>query len=182
MKKTHGITWHLITDGAATGDIIWQSRFDIAPDETALTLNTKCYAAAIDSFSAVMGLLVDGAPSTTKQDLNEGSFFSWDAAPAANGRLDFNQAAETLSALVRGLDHGDYWNPLCCPKIKIGGALWLIQKATAGPSASGSAPGTVIAAARSSLTVATATEDITLSDIKDIFGNSADVSTVGPIR
>ena len=44
----HGITWHWMTDAVDAGRIIAQRRFRIADDETALTLNARCFDAAIE--------------------------------------------------------------------------------------------------------------------------------------
>ncbi len=183
-EKTHGISWHLISGGVDEGDIIAQSRFDIAPDETALTLNTKCYSAAIDSFGQVMAELASDTPAATPQDLDQRSYFGRDARPEAGGRLDFTKSAETLAGLVRALDHGDYRNPLLCPKIEAGGEIRLVHSAVPAPTASGKAPGTVTAATADSLTVATGTNDIVLSRISDCFGRpvpASDVAQTGDV-
>ena len=44
-ERQHGITWHLMTREVDRGDILAQRRFDLADDETALTLNTRCFEA-----------------------------------------------------------------------------------------------------------------------------------------
>ncbi len=40
----YGISWHIISGGVDEGALVAQQFFDISPDETTLTLNTKCYA------------------------------------------------------------------------------------------------------------------------------------------
>ena len=60
-EARHGVTWHRMETGVDEGAILEQRLFDIAPGETALTLNTKCFEAAIDSFSAVLTALESGA-------------------------------------------------------------------------------------------------------------------------
>lgn len=177
-EVTHGISWHMISGGVDEGDIIAQSRFEIGADETALTLNTRCYGAAIESFATVISELASGTPATTPQDLSQRSYFGRDARPQAGARLDFTKSAETLVALVRALDHGDYWNPLACPKIETGTRIWLVQGAAPAATSSGAAPGTVIAAETDSLTVATGTNDIILTSIRDCFGQPAPVDSI----
>src|SRR5690606_25611497 len=46
-ENRHGVVWHAITAGVDEGQIYVQAGFDIAPDETALTLNSKCFEAGI---------------------------------------------------------------------------------------------------------------------------------------
>ena len=54
-EKTHAVTWHIMTDKLDAGDILKQKTFDIDGDETALSLNLKCYQHAVDLFSELFG-------------------------------------------------------------------------------------------------------------------------------
>ncbi len=54
-EKRHGVTWHMIEGGIDEGDIVKQRLFEMAPNETALTLNTRCYEAAMESFCRIAG-------------------------------------------------------------------------------------------------------------------------------
>lgn len=47
-ERTHGVTWHLVEGGIDEGRVLVQREVPIAEDETALTLNAKCYAAGIE--------------------------------------------------------------------------------------------------------------------------------------
>src|SRR2546429_9374873 len=49
-ERAHGATWHAMTELVDAGDIFKQALFAIDDGETALTLNAKCYDAAISSF------------------------------------------------------------------------------------------------------------------------------------
>ena len=128
----HGITWHRMVAGVDEGAVLEQRLFEIAPNETALTLNTKCFEAAINSFPAVLAALEANAPGTP-QDLALRSEYRRADRPAAAARLDFTQSAEQVAALVRALDHGGYANPLALPKIDVAGRIVLVSKAEALP-------------------------------------------------
>jgi methionyl-tRNA formyltransferase len=56
-EAQHGITWHLIEGGVDEGRILEDRRFAIAADDTALTLNTRCFEAGMESFPAVLAQL-----------------------------------------------------------------------------------------------------------------------------
>lgn len=149
--STHGITWHLITPGIDEGDILEQRRFDIAPNETALTLNTRCYEAAMESFPAVMGQLESGL-RRVPQDLGARHLHGRADRPASFGRLDFTRPAEDVARLVRALDHGRYWNPLTTAKFATADRVLNVGMAQL---AEGQAePGTVLSAAPDGLVVA----------------------------
>src|SRR5207249_4556385 len=53
-ERVHGVTWHAMTELVDAGDILKQSLFAIDDDETAFTLNAKCYDAAISSFAELI--------------------------------------------------------------------------------------------------------------------------------
>ena len=53
-ETIHGVTWHLMTGRIDAGDILRQCPVDIANDDTAFTLNAKCYDAAIRSFAELV--------------------------------------------------------------------------------------------------------------------------------
>ena len=96
------------------------------PDETALTLNAKCYAAAIESFDELCRRARGRRRAAhARRTCPSGPISARDARPRAAARLDFRRDAEELAALVRALDHGAYWNPLACPEIEIGGRILL---------------------------------------------------------
>ncbi len=177
----YGISWHMISGGVDEGALLAQQFFDIAPDETTLTLNTKCYGAAIESFPTVIDKLGQSDPVLTAQDLSQRSYFAKNDRPAAAGRLDFTRTARNITTLVRALDHGTYWNPLTCPKFEAGGKVWLVSSAMAGHAAADSPAGTVLAVEDDSLTVASATAPVTLGGLRDATGAPVSASVIAAV-
>lgn len=162
-EAQHGISWHLITEGIDEGDILEQRLFDIAPTDTALTLNTRCFEAAIDSFPALMAQLESGVLARKPQNLGQRRVYLRADRPAAAGRLDFTEVAGRVVALVRALDHGGYFNPLTCPKILAAGRILLVGAAEAVDGAG--APGTVLSATEETMVVACGSGAVRLSGL-----------------
>ncbi len=158
----HGISWHLIGDGVDDGDILVQRLFDIAPGETALSLNTRCFAAAIDSFSDVMSQMEIGL-NRTLQDVAARRLYRRDDRPAAFGRIDFSQPAESVLRLVCGLDHGGYWNPMTTAKVAIGTRVLNVGAAIRVDGRG--APGQIVQATTDGLVVACADGAVLLSGL-----------------
>ena len=180
----HGISWHFIEGGVDEGDVIAGAPVRVTDADTALTLNTKCYAAAIDSFPTLMAELAGPAPARQKQDLSQRSYFARDDRPGGNARLDFNRPAADLARMVRALDHGDYWNPLAIPKFEAGGRLWLARAGHVADESSGAAPGAVLSADADTLSVATGAGDLVLTRITDCQGapvRPGDITRTGAI-
>ncbi len=159
-EAQHGITWHLIEGGVDAGRILEARSFPIAPDDTALTLNTRCFEAGMESFPALLTQL-ETTPRPQPQPDGPRRLHRRSDRPAAFGRIDFAQTPETIARLVRALDHGRYWNPLTTPKIAT--ATGVLNVGTAEPAEGQGAPGTVLAATPEGLVVACATGAIRLN-------------------
>lgn len=169
-ETEHAVTWHLIDEGVDTGDILVQRKLGIAPDDTALTLNTKCYEAGLTSFEDVLNEITNGLPNRHVQDPDQRSYHALADRPEANGLIRMDRPADETLRLIRALDHGTYWNPLCTPKIKIGDAYFHIS--TAEKTASKAAPGTVIDVDKENLTVAVKDAALRLTGLKDMYGKA----------
>jgi natural product biosynthesis luciferase-like monooxygenase protein len=174
-ETKYGVTWHMLAGGVDEGDIVEQALFDIAADDTAFSLNSKCYAAAMDSFARVTTQLESGAPKCQPQDLSARSYFARDDRPSASGHIDFDASAEDIAARVRAMDFGEYWNPLTCPKIDVNGRVLLVGNATITAPATDAAPGTVLEVHSDGLTLATGTVPITLNALRDCQGQPVDL-------
>ena len=174
-ETTHGITWHLIDEGVDTGDILVERSIDISPHDTALTLNTKCYEAGLTSFTDLLHELTHGLPNRRAQGMSHRSYHALIDRPEANGVLRFDQPASDAMRLIRALDHGTYWNPLCTPKLVIGDLILNIGAASL--TESSAAPGTVIAVDEASLTVAFADGALQMKNLTGTDGKSANPSS-----
>ena len=175
-EAQHGVSWHLITGGVDEGDILDQRLIDIAADETALSLNSKCYAAGMESFPAVLAQLASGALDRTAQDLSQRSYFAKDARPPMGGVLDLSQPAVALARQVRALDFGGYANPLTTPKLALGDVFVTFAAAEAEDEVSAASAGTVLEVSADTLRVATGAGALSLLGITDLNGKSLDVT------
>ncbi|MCT4608303.1 MAG: LLM class flavin-dependent oxidoreductase [Pelagimonas sp.] len=180
-EAQHGITWHLIEGGIDEGDVLVQRSFDISQQDTALTLNTKAYEAALNSFPSLLDQLESGELHRLPQDLSQRSYHALADRPDGLGVLDFTRPASELERLVRALDHGPYWNPLSTAKIFAAGKYWNIG--TARLEKSQAAPGTVLEIESNSLTIACGSDALILSSLSPIAdqGDIANSLTVGDV-
>lgn len=171
-----GVTWHMLESGVDTGDIVAQVMFDVAADDTAFSLNSKCYGAAMDSFGDVVSAIMADSLTRTPQNSADRSYFARNKRPAAAGRLDFAATAQDLVAQIQALDFGGYWNPLTAAKIDVDGQVLLVQSAKAvdGDTAT---PGTVLEVTNDTLHVATAQGAIHLGGLRDIYGQPIDIKS-----
>ncbi|MCE0505418.1 LLM class flavin-dependent oxidoreductase [Roseivivax sp. GX 12232] len=174
-ETRHGITWHMLESGVDRGAILVQRGVEITPEDSALTLNTKCFAAALDSFDAVIAALEAGAPEAMPQPESGRSYFGLAARPAHHGTLDPAQPARALERLVRALDHGPYPNPLALPKLWTGQGLFAIGAAREAALTEGQdrTPGRVLAREDAGLTLATGAGALVLSELVPLAPGAA---------
>lgn len=176
QEKTHGVTWHLMNNLVDSGDILKQCPIDIASQETAFTLNGKCYEAAISSFAELIDELSCGQAILRKQNMKERTFFPRSKRLTAGGVLSFNRCALDIDAQLRALDFGPYVNPLGLLKLTIGSDLILVPKLEVLDKLSQSPPGTVTAIKPSCITVSTVSYDVALHQVVTIDGETLSIS------
>lgn len=175
-KTHHGVSWHMMEGGVDEGDLIATRAIDIAADETAFSLNSKCYAAGMESFGDVLAQLEAGTVNRQPQDLSLRAYFARDARPDGSGFLDLNATAETLSATVRGLDFAEYWNPLTTAKLQVGDQI--LRVGALDTVAGALVAGQVGDVAADSLVVGTASDPVRLSGVTDLDGMAVDCAAV----
>lgn len=177
-ERQHGISWHRIEGGIDEGRVLVQRHFPIDPEDTALTLNAKAWEAGRESFGDLLTALEGDAPGQP-QDLSQRSLYERAKRPRAAGRLDFTRPAAELVALVRGLDHGPYANPLLTAKVALDGRVMAVGAIE--PASGQGAPGTILARDGSAIVVACADGAVRLDRLVPADGR-ADEPSLSPGR
>ncbi|WP_051710857.1 non-ribosomal peptide synthetase [Andreprevotia chitinilytica] len=178
-ETRHAISWHLMHEKVDAGDLMQQAWFDLAPDETALSINAKCYDAALSAFETLIHELAEDKVTPQPQDLRARTFFANERRPEAGACLRFDRPAEQASALVRALDFGPYRNPLGTAKIATLDGFVTVGSVDVLDTVSDQSPGTVIATSDTSLVVATATRDLRLAAFSTLAGASVSATALG---
>ena len=175
QEKTHGVSWHRMSEVIGGGDILKQVSLDIAKNETAFTLNGKCYEAAIHSFAQLIDEISGGKAVTVKQNLNERTYFPPSKRPSAGGLLDFNRCAYKLDALVRALNFGTYPNPLGQAKLAIEDDFIVVSQLEVLDEFSQASPGTITAIETDFLKISTSSYQIALRELQTLEGKSLSI-------
>ncbi|MEM9038257.1 MAG: MupA/Atu3671 family FMN-dependent luciferase-like monooxygenase [Actinomycetota bacterium] len=149
-RRHHAITWHHMSSNVDRGDIATVREFAIADDETAFSLNARCYEAALSSFPDLARAIADGSVDRSPQPDRASTTFLRVDRPARI--LDPSAAAVDIDRLVRALDLGGLSaNRIGVPLLRIGES-WVAahsSSVTAGaPSAPPSGPPATVVDAR----------------------------------
>ncbi len=170
-ETAYGITWHVMTAGADLGDVLKQRLFDIAPGETSLTLNTKCFEAAMGSFAELVDELASNRSTRTVQDLAKRTYFGRHERPIAACTLGWNKSAVELDALVRALDFGRYPNPLGLATVQRSNRVVAVTRSRVhSESKTSHAPGTITFLDANEIRVATGAGELALTAFTKLCG------------
>lgn len=163
-EPEHAVTWHVIEDKADTGDVLVQQAFPVAADETAFTLNARCFAFGTQSFGELCEQLANGTVQRQPQDLSRRTYFGRNQRPHALAVVDFAQPVAVVSRLIRAFDHGGYQNPIAVAKVRARGGVFAPGglEVVATEAADRKAPGTVVSASGAFVQVACADGDVKL--------------------
>jgi len=161
----HGVTWHVMADQIDAGDILKTVVFPLARDETAMSLNAKCYEKSIEAFAALVDELSEGRAERRPQNLEERTYFARWKRPVAACTVDFSLCAEEIDALVRALDYGTYPNPLGLPKLYLGDEAVIVRRARVSPERSLDLPGAILAVDKDGMMVSTSSQDLELTEL-----------------
>lgn len=170
QETMHGVTWHTMTERVDAGDILKQHTVPIAPDETALSLNLKCYDAAIASFTELVAALVSGQIRPRKQNLRKRRFFARHTRPAAACLFDWGWHSTRIDALVRALQFGPAPNPLGIARFLVEQQALAVTAMAVAPTSSQVNPGTIISITPDEIQVATGGQDIYLRGVQTVTG------------
>ncbi|MBL8859733.1 MAG: LLM class flavin-dependent oxidoreductase [Planctomycetes bacterium] len=176
--REHGVTWHRMTSGVDEGEILAAERFAIDTDETALSLNTKCFEAGLRAFSTLIEALAKKRLSPVKQDLARRRYYARTDRPPYAGLVDWSCSASASAGWVRALDSGRYKNPFGAPKVALGDEVWIVKRAHIGADACTEAPGTLIRAESSALRVATGSGVLCIDELTDLNGRETPLASV----
>jgi len=171
-EPQHGITWHLMTRQVDRGDILAQRRFDLADDESALTLNTRCFEAAIESFEQVARGLLDATLVPRVQPSAPQRLYKRKDRPLAV--IDWSKPAVDIARLVRALDFGAYANPVASAKLLTPQGVLIVTGAELTGHSSTKPAGSVTALDTKAITVATADNDLRLTALQRTCGSAID--------
>ena len=173
QETSHGVTWHEMREAVDAGGIPQQRLFALDPDETAFTLNRKCFTAGIESFEELIKDLGAGMIRSRPQEPAKRTYFGKHTRPPAQACIDWALPSEHIAAFVRSLDFGSYPNPLEVPKVVVGGRALLVPRLEVLPAGSESPPGTVLDVDGDALRVATATGQVLIPRLLTIAGEAA---------
>jgi len=172
-EREHAVTWHVIEAEADTGAIVLQQSFPIGDEDTAFTLNARCFEAGLATFAELITQLAGNTLAPQTQDLQRRTYFGRLARPEAMAVLDFGDTAAAVARVVRAFDHGGYRNPIAVAKVRTGRGVF-VPGGVEVVAGSGAAPGTVTALDAKAIQIACADGEVRLLRSRGLHNEELD--------
>jgi methionyl-tRNA formyltransferase len=138
----HGVTLHRMTPGVDEGPVAFSDSFEIGPQETGLSLLTKCVRRGLPLIAELLDVAAKGEPIPAhRQDLSRRRWF--DPGPPEGGRLDWDRPARRVADFVRACDYGPFPSPWGFPRCLAGGEEVSIAAVSVEPEPTDAPPGSV---------------------------------------
>ncbi len=169
-EEHHAISWHVMDDKVDAGAILEQPSFAIEPDDTALSLNIKCFEHAISSFNSLIKKLSEKSVILRSQDLSSRTYFGLKDKPNNLGVINWEYSAQEIDKTYRALTLGNYTNQLATPKVVIGDELFIVKSLKKLNSRSLEKPGTIVSITNECIQVATGTNDVAIYQLESLDG------------
>ncbi len=125
-EKLHGITWHIMEEKLDTGNILVQKEVEIELQETAVSLNLKCFQAALEGFYELTDCILESSTAIIPQDLTKRSYYGKWEKPQNAAFIDWNNSTKDILNFVHALDFGTYDNTLAVPRIRYGNHNYIV--------------------------------------------------------
>jgi natural product biosynthesis luciferase-like monooxygenase protein len=175
QEADFGVCWHIAESQVGEGDILKQVAVPIEANDTTVSLNMKCFEAALSSFEELLPELLNNTFERQPQEEAARFGFGRDQRPDHWGLLDWSLSAEKLEALVHGLDYGPYNNSFCMAKMLVADFAVGIAGAIAEPKNEKVEAGTILAASERGLVVATTDGNLRITELHSLTGKALDL-------
>lgn len=178
-ETAHAISFHEVTEGIDAGRTFRQAEVSIEPEDTAWSLNAKCFEKAIETFEELVEdlrhLTSRDAIVAKDQDASKQSYFGRWERPRQAAIIDFDKSAESIRDLVRALDFGPIENALGTPKLYLGDRIVSVGRAEILSERVSGSGGELVRNSNESIDVTTFTGIVRLSRITALDSESVDL-------
>ncbi len=179
-ETAYGVTLHRMEPGIDTGPIAFQTLFEIAADDTALSLSTKCIREGLELVRRLLVAASRDAADIPRiaQNLSHREYFGGEAPDGC--RVRWSHAARDIANLVRACDFFPFPSPWGHPRATLSGEALHIVKARTTGRATSDRPGTVGERMGDTIAVACADEWLAVDKVIVAGRSVPAVTLLGP--
>ncbi len=166
-ERSHAVTIHWMDAGIDTGDVAYEARFEIAPEDTGLSLSLKGVRATLPLLRKLLAAAAAEPPAIPRRPQRdvEGRYFGREAPNG--GFIDWSASAAEVERFVRAADYAPFASPWGALRARLSrvGEVEVVKVARTG-QATDAAPGTLGARVGDGVLVACADEWLLVTKIR----------------
>ena len=142
-EQEFGVTVHRMEQRIDAGVIVGQQRFPIRPEDTGLSLFSRCLAAGAELFPRIVARIVQGEPlADIPQDMTRRKLYRH--RDALDGRIDWNASAQAVADFIRAGNYEPFASPTYVARLDTAGdAAVEVLRAKVEPASRGK-PGVIV--------------------------------------
>ena len=142
-ETSHGVTVHWMEAGVDTGAIAYQSRFEIGPEDTGLSVSARCVREGLPLFAQLLDAAAEGRDTipAEPQDVTRRRYYGKDVPN--EGRISWQRPAREVVDFVRACDYFPFPSPWGLPEARLDGRTLAVTKAGRTGAPAEEAPGSV---------------------------------------
>jgi UDP-4-amino-4-deoxy-L-arabinose formyltransferase/UDP-glucuronic acid dehydrogenase (UDP-4-keto-hexauronic acid decarboxylating) len=143
-EPEHGVTVHWMEPGVDTGDIAYESRFELTESDTGLSVSARCVREGVPLIERLLEAAAadPGAIQRIEQDLSRRRYYKRADVPD-EGRIVWERPAKRIVDYVRAADYFPFPSPWGTPSTRLDDAEIGIVKASRTGEATDAEPGAV---------------------------------------
>jgi len=130
-ETEHGVSWHEVVDKIDAGDIVAQQMIPVLENDTALSINTRCFEASLNCFSELVNAIVNNKLKPIAQNLDNRTYYPLAARPETFGLITSDMTAKSIDTLIRATNFSSHYaNEFTLPLLYLNHEYFVVAKAS----------------------------------------------------
>lgn len=130
-ETEHGVSWHEVVDQIDAGDVVASQLIPVLPNDTALSINTRCFEASLKSFGELVTSIANQKLTPVAQNLSNRTYYPLAARPENFGLITSDRSAKSIDTLIRATNFSSHYaNEYTLPLLYMQNEYFTVAKAS----------------------------------------------------
>lgn len=173
-ETEHGISWHRITGMIDAGDLLCQRIIPVDQNDTAESLNLKCFDEALTGFRQITEDISHGTIRFSEQNLAERSYYSLYDRPGPACIIDLRMETDFLCRMSKAMTCLNTANEFGVPRFRLGEKWYILPNISPEEYGVLHEPGMVAESHSGKLKIAAGKGYVSIREVRSKYGRFLD--------